>query len=177
MRRVHILIFAVLIVTYSLATRTEAQDKHQAHRHGAATLQVSLDGKALHVALDSPADNLLGFEHAPRNEAQKKTVARADEQLKQPLQLFTTTPGAECQSQSARVDMKLPAAGSSETHSEIEAEWRWECKQPEALTHIDAGGLFKTFPRLKQLKVEIVTRQGQKTSTLKPGTARLKIAS
>ena len=178
MRRVDTLILAVLFATtYALATRTEAQDKHQAHRHGAASLQVSLEGKALHVALDSPADNLLGFEHAPRSEAQKKTVARADEQLKQPLQLFTTTPGAECRSQSARVDMKLPTAGSGETHSEIEAEWRWECKQPDALTHIDAGGLFKTFPRLKQLKVEIVTRQGQMTSTLKPGAARLKIAS
>jgi hypothetical protein len=73
--------------------------------------------------------------------------------------------------------MKLPAAGSGETHSDVEAEWRWECGKPDALTHVDASGLFKAFARLKQLKVQIVTAQGQKAAVLKPGAARLKIAS
>jgi hypothetical protein len=73
--------------------------------------------------------------------------------------------------------MKLPAAGSGETHSEIEAEWRWDCGKPDALIQLDVSGLFKAFPRLKQLKVQIVTAQGQKTAVLKPGAARLKLAS
>lgn len=172
-----VILVVVFATTQALATSAAAQQKHQAHHHGAASLQVSVDGRILHITLDGPADNLLGFEHAPRNEAQKKTVARTDERLKQPLELFTTPPGAECQAQPALVDMKLPTAGSGDTHSEVEAEWRWDCRQPGALTHVDVGGLFKTFPRLKQLKVQIVTAQGQKTAVLKPGAARLKIAS
>jgi hypothetical protein len=103
-------------------------------------------------------------------------VARAEQQLKQPLQLFGTPPAAECQAQPAQVEMKLPAADSRETHSEVEAEWRWECGQPDALTHVDASGLFKAFARLKQLRVQLVTARGQTSAVLKAGTARLKIA-
>ena len=175
--RAHSVVLATLLMTVpALAADKTASEQHPAHQHGAANLQVSLDGRALQIAFDGPADNLLGFEHAPRNDAQKKAVARAEQHLKQPIQLFGIPPAAECQAQPASVDMKLPAADSSETHSEIEAEWRWECGKPEALTHVDASGLFKAFSRLKQLKVQIVTAQGQKTVILKPGAARLKIA-
>ena len=167
-------IIAILLVT----TLAPGADKTPpAHQHGAASLQVSLDGRVLHIAFEGPADNLLGFEHAPRTEAQKKTVERAEQQLKQPIQLFATPPAAECQAQPARVDMKLPAAGGGETHSEIEAEWRWECGKPDTLAHVDVGGLFKAFPRLKQLKVQIVSARGQKTAVLRPGATRLKIVS
>jgi hypothetical protein len=73
--------------------------------------------------------------------------------------------------------MKLPATGSSETHSEIEAEWRWQYARADALPHVEVGGLFKAFPRLKQLKAQIVTPRGQRTAVLKPGASRLRIAS
>jgi Protein of unknown function (DUF2796) len=168
---------SVIIAILLVATLAPGADKTTpAHQHGAANLQVSLDGRVLQIAFEGPADNLLGFEHAPRNEAQKKTVERAEQQLKQAIQLFATPPAAECEVQPARVDMKLPAA-SFETHSEIEVEWRWECGKPDALAHVDVGGLFKAFPRLKQLKVQIVSARGQKTAVLRPGATRLKIVS
>jgi hypothetical protein len=158
-------------------TATTAPAQHSVHEHGTASLEVSLDGHVLQIALEGPADNLLGFEHAPQNDAQQQTAGRAEAQLKRPIQLFAIPPGAQCQSQPATVAMKLPAPGSGETHSEIEAEWRWDCARPEALAHVDAVGLFKAFPRLKQLKVQIVTAQGQRTAVLRPGAARLKISS
>jgi Protein of unknown function (DUF2796) len=175
--RARSLIFSALLATTpALAAEKPTSDQHQAHQHGAAQLQVSLEGRALQIAFEGPADNLLGFEQAPKNEAQKKTVARVEQQLKQPTQLFVTPPAAECQAQPARVEMKLPSPGSAETHSEIEVEWRWECVKPQALAYVDVG-LFKAFPRLKQLQVQVVTGQGQKTALLKPGAARLKLAS
>jgi Protein of unknown function (DUF2796) len=178
MVRTRTVLLATLLATApAVAADKTAPEQHPAHQHGAATLQVSFDGRALRIALEGPSDNLLGFEHAPRNDAQKQAVARAEQQLKQPVQLVGTPPAAECQPQPARVDMNLPAAGSGETHSEVEAEWRWDCGKPHALTHVDVSGLFKAFPRLKQLKVQVVTAQGQKTAILKPGAARLKIAS
>jgi hypothetical protein len=171
-------VLAVLLVTApAFAADRTAPQQPPAHHHGAASLQVSLEGQMLQIAFDGPADNLLGFEHAPRNDAQKQTVARAEQQLKQPTQLFATPAAAGCQAQPPHVEMKLPAAGTGETHSEVEVEWRWDCAQPAALAHVDVSGLFKAFPRLKQLKVQIVTAQGQKTALLKPGAARFKIAS
>jgi Protein of unknown function (DUF2796) len=178
MARARSVILATLLTTAAaLAADQAAPEQRPTHQHGAASLQVSLDGRALHIALAGPADNILGFEHAPRTEAQKEAVARAEQQLKQPVRLFGTPPAAECQSQPARVDIRLPAAGSGEKHSEVETEWRWDCGKPDALSYVDVSGLFKAFTRLRQLKVQIVTAQRQQTAVLSPGAARLKIAS
>jgi Protein of unknown function (DUF2796) len=171
-----VILAAVLVGPPALAADKAPPDRHQAHQHGAARLQVSLDGHALLISFEGPADNILGFEYAPKDDAQKQTLARAEERLKQPTQLFATPPAAECQAQPARVDTTLPPAGSGETHSEIEVDWRWECARPQALTHVDVG-LFKAFPRLKQLRVQIVTAGGQKAAVLTPAAARLKIAA
>jgi hypothetical protein len=146
----------------------------QAHQHGVARLEVTVEGAALQVAFEGPAENILGFEHVPRSDAQKKTVARAEGQLKQPDQLFAIPASAECKPQPARVEVKLPPPGRRETHSEIEAEWRWQCARPAGLTHLDIG-LFKAFPRLKELRVQTVTAQGQKAAVLNAKAARLKL--
>src|SRR5690606_12673416 len=39
---------------------------NKAHVHGSAVLQVVMDGETVELALQSPLNNLLGFEHAPR---------------------------------------------------------------------------------------------------------------
>jgi Protein of unknown function (DUF2796) len=172
-----VILAALLTTAPAIAADKTEPGQPPAHQHGGASLQVSLDGRALQVALEGPSDNLLGFEHAPRNDAEKQAVARAEQKLKLPGQLVGIPPAAECQPQLARVNIKLPAAGSGETHSDIEAEWRWDCGKLDALTHVDVSGLFKAFPRVKHLKVEVVTARGQKTAVLKPGAARIKIAS
>lgn len=172
------LVLATLVAaSAAVAGDPAAAEQPPAHHHGTASLQVSLDGRALQISFEGPSDNVLGFEHAPRTDAQKQVVARADQQLKQPGQLFGIPPAAQCQAQPARVDMKLPEAGAGETHSEIEAEWRWECGNPAALVDLDVGGLFRSFPRLRQVKADVVTARGQKTAVLKPGAARLKLSA
>jgi Protein of unknown function (DUF2796) len=171
-----VIVSAVLVTAAAVAADQPAAGQPPAHQHGTARLQVSLEGRALLIGYEGPAENILGFEHAPKTDAQKKAVSRAEEQLKQPDRLFVIPAAADCRAQPTRVEVKLPAAGSGETHSEIETEWRWECAKPEALTHVDVG-LFKAFPRLKQLSAQVVTTQGQKTAVLKPNTVRLKIAA
>ena len=176
MRARAVIFITVLATAPAVAADRAAPERHQAHEHGAAKLQVSLEGTALQISFEGPAENILGFEQAPKNDAQRKTLANAEGQLKRPTQLFATPPAAECQAQPVRLETNLPAPGSSETHSEIEVDWRWECAKPQALTHVDVL-LFKMFPRLKQLRVQLVTAQGQKAAVLRPGAARLKIAS
>jgi hypothetical protein len=174
--RMHVVILAPLLTIAPALAGDASGQQPRAHQHGAARLQVGLAGPALEVAFEGPADNILGFEHAPRTEAQKTAVARAEQRLKQAAELFTTPPAADCRPQPARVEMKLPAAGSSETHSEVEAEWRWVCANSAALAYLDVE-LFKAFPRLKELRAQVVTGRGQATAVLRPGAARLKIGS
>jgi hypothetical protein len=174
--RAHVMILCALLTATPVLAADKPGHQHRGHQHGAARLQVSLEGGALQVAFEGPADNILGFEHAPRTEAQKGTVARAEQQLRQTGELFTTPSAADCQPEPARVELKLPPPDSRETHSEVEAEWRWTCANPGALAYLDVG-LFKTFPRLKQLRAQVVTAQGQTSTVLRPKTTRLKIGS
>jgi Protein of unknown function (DUF2796) len=176
MRACAVILSALVATAPAAAADKAAPQRHGAHQHGAAKLQVSVDGSSLQISFEGPADNILGFEHTPKNDAQKRTLARAEEQLRQPTQLFTVSPGAECQAQPARLETRLPAAGTAETHSEMQVDWRWDCVRPQALTHVDVG-LFKAFPRLKQLRVEVVTPTGQTATVLRPGAARLKLTS
>jgi hypothetical protein len=164
------------VLASASAATAQTTTHRSAHQHGAAKLQVSLDGQALQISFEGPADNLLGFEHAPRTDAERKTLARAEEQLRQPLQVFGIPPAAGCQAQPARLETRLPAAGGGETHSEIEVDWRWECANPQGLTHVDVN-LFRAFSRLKQLRVQLVTAQGQRAMVLRPNSTRIKITS
>jgi hypothetical protein len=169
-------IVSVLLVTAPAYAADKPATQPPGHQHGTARLLVSLEGPALQIAFEGPADNILGFEHAPKTEAQKAAVERAEQRLRQTSELFTTAPGASCQPQPARVETKLPAGGSRETHSEIEAEWRWICANPAALAYIDVA-LFKAFPRLRQLRAQVVTARGQASAVLGPKTTRIKIGS
>jgi hypothetical protein len=170
--RFHTALACALLITTPAVVAADTK----AHRHGAARLQVSLDGQTLQITFDGPADNILGFERAPKTEAQKNTVAKAEQQLKEPAGLFVIPAEARCEPQPARVELKLPPPNSRDEHSEAEAEWRWRCEKPDALTHIDVT-LFKLFPRLKTLRAEVATARGQRTVTLQAKAPRLKIGA
>jgi hypothetical protein len=154
-----------------------ADDVHRSekgHQHGLAELQVVIDGNELNIALDGPAANVLGFEHAPTTAAQKKTVRRVEQQLRQTETLFTLPKAARCESRAADVELRLPAAGSGESHSDVEVEWHWRCGNIEELKHIDVG-LFRAFPNFKELNAALVLPQGQKAASLSPRKLRLSL--
>ncbi|WP_016772972.1 ZrgA family zinc uptake protein, partial [Pseudomonas sp. R62] len=52
-----------------------------AHEHGVGRLNAALDGQTLELELESPAMNLVGFEHAATSDADKAKVAAARAQL------------------------------------------------------------------------------------------------
>ena len=100
--------FSVLtsaLLTLSVATPlSAAADTHQTHVHGEATLNLVLDGNQLLLELASPAANLLGFEHAPQNQAQKQQLKKTHSLLSDVDSLVALT-NASCQLISADIDM------------------------------------------------------------------------
>ena len=70
----------------------------EAHRHGVARLDVAVDGTRVSLALDTPLDNLLGFEHAPRNAAERRAADAAVATLRQAAALFRFDIAAGCRS-------------------------------------------------------------------------------
>jgi len=63
-----------------------------AHVHGAARLQVAVDGNTLNLQLETPLASLVGFEHAPRTNQQKQALQAMAERLRQAGEIFTPTP-------------------------------------------------------------------------------------
>ena len=88
---------AALALLVSTAALAQGQGhKHGAHQHGVAKLAVAVDGKLLEIALESPLDNLLGFERAPRTDAEREAVRKMAQRFHAAAGLYTPTPAANC---------------------------------------------------------------------------------
>ncbi|XZG71241.1 ZrgA family zinc uptake protein [Chitinibacteraceae bacterium HSL-7] len=150
----------LLLSTALVPAFSQAHD-HGAHVHGAAEIEVVIDGNTIAVALESPADNLLGFEHAPKTDAQKKKLAAVTAQLQQPNSVLTVPAG--CTAATPSVDMPAFKGGD---HADIRAEYQLSCtSRPESLTL----ALWKNFPRIERVKAAIAASDGQRALKLKRG--------
>lgn len=85
----------------------------EAHVHGQAQLEIAVEGDVLTIRFESPLDNLLGFERAPRIERERQAVRRMVTQLNDSASQFRPSPAAECTPLDSRLD--APVLGSALT--------------------------------------------------------------
>ena len=147
------------------------------HVHGVARLQIALDGPLLTLFLDSPLDNLLGFEHFPSTEKQKAAVAALDSRLRRAQSVFLPTPAARCASTSVKLESpvftpKAPAAGDG--HADLKAEYVFRCELPERLKDVDVR-LFDGFPHMRRIEVQVAGPRGQASATLEVSRHRVNL--
>ncbi|QOH72804.1 DUF2796 domain-containing protein [Pseudomonas juntendi] len=153
-----------------------------AHEHGVAKLNVVLDGNTLELELDSPAMNLVGFEHAASSDADKAKVAAVRQQLEQPLKLFGLASAAGCKEDQQALESPLfgDAAKADEDddehekghmHSDINAHYQLTCATPEKLTQLDLAPLYKAFPATQKINVQLIGPNGQKGVETSPAKA------
>ena len=158
---------------------------HGVHEHGAAQLDVAIGSGELEIRLDSPAANIIGFEHEPRNRKQKETMHAAIDKLEAGGSLFQMGNDAGCTLRHADVDMPFGKQHAShghsshghgehagehadeESHADIVASWTFRCQRGEEIETIRVG-LFEHFPQLKRLKVQYITDKGQGGTMLTP---------
>ena len=70
-----------VLSVFGLASAFERD--HDAHEHGPATLTVVQEGHDLHLSFNSPAMDIVGFEHAPSNDAERAKIANAKKTLEE----------------------------------------------------------------------------------------------
>lgn len=157
-----------------------------AHEHGVASLNLAIDGNQVMLELDSPAVNLLGFEHAASQPEDIAKVAAVKAQLRQADQLFELPAAADCSLSSVALASPLFAVaeheheheheehahesdhdhaehehkGHEHPHADIEASYSFTCNQPEQLSKLQLP-LFKMYPGLQRLNVQAITASGQ----------------
>ncbi|CRM90656.1 hypothetical protein [Pseudomonas sp. 22 E 5] len=177
--------FALLPLAIAHAANEHDHDHEHgslgAHEHGVGRLNAALDGQALELELDSPAMNLVGFEHLATSAADKAKVAAVRKQLENPLALFNLPEAAGCVVSSQELNSPLfgdkPEADHDDDdddhdakdgahehhhdHSEIHAHYQFTCATPTALSNLDLSQVFKTFPATQKIQVQLIGPSGQ----------------
>ena len=178
-------------VIAALAISQPAVIAHElgAHVHGVATLQIAVDEKTLSLDFSGPLDNLIGFEHVPRNAKQKAAVKKMADSLNKAEQFFIPTADAQCTLQSVKLESpvlepesppknksdrkeKFPQHEEERGHADIDGEFVFACKQTGKLHDLEVK-LFDAFPNLHQLKVEVATLKKQSSAKLTPEQRRV----
>ena len=161
-----------------------AHDSLGAHEHGVSSLNAALDGNLLELQFESPAMNLVGFEHAAKSDADKAKVAAAKRELERPISLFALTSG-DCQATQVELQSPLFAGKAHDhmhdhhdhkhegEHSDIHAHYRFECAKANELKQLDLAELFKRFPATEKIQVQLIGPNGQQGVELTPAQPRL----
>lgn len=161
-----------------------------AHEHGVGRLNAALDGQTLELELQSPAMNLVGFEHAATTDADKAKVAAVRAQLEKPQALFNLPKAAGCVVASQELESPLfgdkPEADDDHDHdeeangehhhdhSEIHAHYQFTCATPGALKTLDLANIFNTFPATQKIQVQLIGPSGQQGVEVTSKAAALK---
>jgi hypothetical protein len=181
-----------LAVAHAAVEHDHDHDEHgslSAHEHGVGRLNAALDGQTLELELESPAMNLVGFEHAATTDADKAKVAAVRALLEKPLALFSLPKAAGCVVATQELESPLfgdkPDADDEHEeakdghehhhdHSEIHAHYQFSCSAPGALKTLDLANIFNTFPATQKIQVQLISPSGQQGVEVTAKAAALK---
>ena len=88
-------ISACLVASFATPVLAQTERDLDSHEHGAASMNVAIDGSTVFIELESPWNNLVGFEHEPSTEEQHELVDNALAKLNEAKSLFGFN-GTEC---------------------------------------------------------------------------------
>ena len=138
-----------------------------AHQHGVGQLHLVIEQDQLHLELQVPADDLLGFEHAPSTAEQHAALAALQETLQQPERLFRLPASARCELQASELHSSLFASADSTTaheqheeHADISARYQFRCAAMPQLQQVEIL-VFDLFPNSQRLVLQAITPRGQ----------------
>ena len=179
------ILVAIYATTPAYASDHEHRE-HDSHEHGVAQLNIAQEGNTLQVELETPAMNIVGFEHMPRNGSQHAAVEHAVAELEKGDAIFRFSAAANCKLMEARVESGLIGrehkehekeheeheAGDEDSHADFDVSYLFSCSQPDQL-HSLTVRLFKLFPATEELEVQLISDRGQKRAHLTPSNSSL----
>ena len=113
---------AALVLTCAATGATAAATSHGAHEHGTAEIELAVEGSDVVVNFASPLYNLVGFEHAPRDESDREAVAVVRAVLDDPGNLIQFQADAACTVVELDIHWDAPAADEEEHDHDEAAE-------------------------------------------------------
>ncbi|NIM27996.1 MAG: DUF2796 domain-containing protein [Gammaproteobacteria bacterium] len=173
-------------------TASEAGHReHDAHSHGSGLLNVVVADNELVIELEIPAVNVIGFEHAPRSDEERRAVRNALETFERADSLFVPTGAAKCRAEHVDVSLagmqhgngdeqghehESQSKAGDETHSELHGEYHFHCDAPEKLDSLQVR-LFENLMEMDEIDVQLVTPTNQTVIELHAEAAELKLST
>lgn len=169
-----------LVLAVIAVCSTSLQAQQHKHEHGVAELNLVIDGNSLQIEFESPAANIVGFEHEAETEEEKSAIANAIKILHNSDNLFTLPAAAGCKLRDSDVELHgddeehedRAEYGEDEEHeehtehdhdsehSEFHAQYVYECKNAVMVTYLGLP-LFKRFPSVEEVHLQALTPRGQ----------------
>jgi hypothetical protein len=152
---------------------------HGPHVHGTADLRVAVENNRVDIEFNSPLENLLGFEHTPKTDAQRAAAKAMMAKLNRPETLFSLSKAASCTAGPVRIESQfnetapVPAKSTKparkentdEDHADLTAAFSFNCSAVANLNTIEVL-ISDAFPGTRTLKAEIIGPSGQSAATL-----------
>jgi hypothetical protein len=174
-----------IAIAGTLIAAMPASAQQHAHAHGRLALDVAVDAQSITVQIESPLDSFVGFERAPRTDAERKRVADMVARLNAADRLLQVQvdPRTECELSKVELESatlglgraKKPSekpAGDSE-HADIDITAIFACAKAADARFIDTKRLFDTFKGIRTIDAQVASAQGQSKRVLRPDSARL----
>ena len=163
-----VVLAALLSALYSPAHAAEFRSRG-AHVHGTATVNIGLQDADLDIAFESPAINVIGFEHQPNTAQEKAAVLQANRDFDAGDRLFVTPAAAACkQVRTQRIPITYERDGDDDKpnapQANYEVAYQFTCAHAEKLDWIDVKlfgvtrGMQKIVANLVTAKVQTQTR-------------------
>ncbi|HDU8571847.1 TPA: DUF2796 domain-containing protein [Vibrio parahaemolyticus] len=111
-----------IVIGLSLSTVATAEEyrQHSAHVHGHVEFNIAQDGSDLLLEITAPGADVVGFEHAPENAEQEKTLQHAVATLEDSNTLFAINPQAQCEIEEVHVEHSLGGQHKEHEHHDHE---------------------------------------------------------
>jgi len=142
-------------------------EAHGAHVHGVGHLAIALDAHGrIEAELDTPGDNVFGFEHAPRDAAERRIVQDARSSLLAEGLALRFNGEAGCRYLGGDI------AGVHEgeaSHRDLRVSYRFQCAAPQRLTRVQTG-LFEAFERFEEIEGVFISPARQEGFELTPSS-------
>ena len=182
LKNIRALAMGLLISCCLSISSSQASEKHEkehghekrqleSHEHGVSTLKIALEGQILEMELESPANDIVGFEHAPENESQKAAIAKALSLLKSKPGVFRAPSTANCKIEDVSGKFEV-----EKDHAGFHITWRIKCLNPKEIKNLKTT-FFQKFPKAEEIEVEVISASGQKAIEWENDAKKIKLPS
>lgn len=150
----------------SESKKTPVHREGKAHKHGAAHVAIAFEGANGEIDFDAPAEGIYGFEYAPKTEADKTKQHNSFALMETNIgDMIQFDKDLKCEFSKQKIEIEQEGQ-----HADMEAQFKVICQKSPSGTTVVLN-FQKTFPKLKEVKVDFIADEVQKSATsTKDGT-------